>query len=91
MLTEGHIVIYRKLLNWEWYTDIPVRVLFEHLLLTANWYDSEWHGIVVKRGQRITSREHLSSETGLSEQQIRTALKKLQKTRRYNHQTNQQI
>ena len=34
----------------------------------------------VKRGQVITSRKHLSEETGLSEQQIRTSLKKLQST-----------
>lgn len=91
MFTEGFINLHRKILNWEWYTDIPVRILFEHLILIANWKRTKWHGIDILPGQIITSREHLASETGLSEQQVRTALKKLQKTRRNNHKNNQQI
>lgn len=40
---EGYITIHRKIVDWEWYKDIPTRVLFEHLLLTANWKDKKWH------------------------------------------------
>ncbi len=80
MFTEGYINIHRKILNWEWYNDLNVYRLFMHLLLTVNWTSSIWHGTEIKPGQIITSVEHLSTETGLSKQQIRTALNKLQKT-----------
>lgn len=40
---EGYIKIHRKMLDWEWYDDIPTKTLFLHLLLTANWKDSKWH------------------------------------------------
>ena len=91
MFTEGYINIHRKILNWEWYSDINVYRVFTHLLFIANWKNTKWHGIDVSAGQVITSREHLAKQTGLTEQQVRTALKKLQKTRRNNHQNNQQI
>lgn len=91
LLSEGYVKMHRKIVTWQWYTDIPVRVLFEHLVFTANWYDSKWRDITIRRGQRLTSREHLSLETGLSEQQIRTALQKLKKSRRNNDTNNQQI
>lgn len=91
MFTEGYINLHRKILNWEWYDDIPVCRLFIHLILTSNWTNVTWHGIEIKSGQKLTSREHLATETGLTEQQVRTALKKLQKTRRNNHKNNQQI
>lgn len=91
MFTEGFISLHRKILDWEWYDDINVFRLFTHLLLTANWTTAKWHGIEILPGQRITSRETLSKETGLSTQQVRTALKKLQETRRNNHKNNQQI
>lgn len=88
---EGYIKLHRKIVDWQWYTDLPTRVLFEHLLLTANWQDNKWRDITIKRGQRITSLEHLSKETGLSVQNIRTSLSKLEKTRRINTQINKQI
>lgn len=91
MFTEGYINIFRKILDWEWYSDINTSRIFIHLLLTANWTEQKWQGIQIKRGQRVTSLEHLANETGLSIQQVRTALKKLQKTRRINNQNNKQI
>lgn len=77
---EGWIKLHRKFIDWEWYTDIPVNALFIHLLLTANYEDKKWKGIVIKRGQLVTSRQHLAEGTGLSEQQVRTALEKLKST-----------
>lgn len=91
MYTEGYIKMHRKILEWEWYDDINVYRLFTHLIFTANWTNATWHGIELKAGQTITSREHLAEETGLTIQQIRTALKKLESTRRNNHKNNQQI
>lgn len=76
----GYIYLWRALTEWEWYTDINVKVLFIHLLLKANHKDKTWRGIEIKRGSFLTSREVLAFETGLSEMQVRTALKKLKNT-----------
>lgn len=77
---DGFIQLHRKLVNWEWYTDIPVKTLFIHCLLMANFKPKKWQGKDIQRGQFITSRNKLSIQTGLSEQQVRTALKKLSST-----------
>ena len=77
---EGWIKLHRSLLEWEWYSDPNVSRLFIHILLKANFKDKNWQGITVERGSFITSTEVLSNETGLSIQQVRTALKKLEST-----------
>jgi hypothetical protein len=46
----------------------------------ANHKDNKYRGIDIKRGELMTGRLKLSSETGLSERQVRTALKNLQTT-----------
>lgn len=74
------VKLYYKFLKWEWYSDINVSRLFLHLLLTANWEDGKFKGIEIPRGSLITGRKKLSKETGLSEQEIRTALTKLKST-----------
>lgn len=79
-MDNGFIKLHRKIVDWEWYTDVPVRVLFEHLLLKANFKETNWRGEVVKPGQVFTGRKQLAMETGLSEQQVRTALEKLEST-----------
>lgn len=75
-----YVKLFRKLLNWEWYTDVNTKVLFLHCLLKANWKDGSWHGYKYKRGQFITSLPSLSRETGLSIRQVRTALNHLKAT-----------
>ena len=77
---QGYIKLHRQLLTWEWYTDIPVRVLFEHCLLRANHKSNKWRGQTIDVGSFITSYEKLSAETGLTVQQVRTALSKLKST-----------
>ena len=80
MLENGSVLIHRSITAWEWYTDVPTRVLFEHLILTANWKQSKFRGESINRGERICSLPSLEEETGLSVQQIRTAIRKLEKT-----------
>ena len=77
---NGFIKIHRKLLKWEWYSDINVRVLFFHCLLRANHKPERWQGIEINAGQFITSYGHLAKECGLTVQQVRTALDKLKIT-----------
>lgn len=80
MLTGGFISLWRSILDWEWYDDILTTRLYIHLLLTANYEDKEWHGIMIKRGSRVSSLEVLSNETNLTIRQLRTALKHLETT-----------
>ncbi len=77
---EGFVVEYRKIMNWEWYTDVNTAHLFRHCILRANYTDTVWRGIEVKRGSFITSLQTLSAETGLTVKQVRIALEKLEKT-----------
>lgn len=77
---DGWIKIHRKILNWEWYDDINTKVLFFHLLLTANHQDKKWRGKIILRGQRLTSLQHLADETHLTVKQVRIALDKLKMT-----------
>lgn len=80
-MSGGHwIKLHRKISNWEWWDDVNTAHLFIHCLLRANFEDARWHGEVVKRGSFVTGREKLSKETGLTQQQVRTSLKKLQNT-----------
>lgn len=74
------ISLHRKFLDWQWYKNQNVKILFLHLLLKANFKDNLWQDIVIKRGQLITSIKNLSDETALSEQQTRNALSKLKST-----------
>lgn len=71
------IKIYDKILQWEWYKNINVKVLFLHLLLKANYKDARFEGHLIKRGQLVTSLPSLHAETGLSIMQIRSSLEKL--------------
>lgn len=80
-MTEGnYILLFRKMLEWEWYTDTVVKTMFLHCLLRANYKDGSWKGIKYKRGQFITSYASLARETGLTYWQVRRSLKALETT-----------
>ena len=77
---NGFVKLHRKLLRWGWYQDYKVKDLFFHLLLLANYKDTQWMGRTIHRGQLVTSYSHLASDLGFSVQEIRTAMKKLKST-----------
>jgi hypothetical protein len=83
------IKLYRKLVKWEWYTHVPTKVLFIHLLLVANHEPEKWRGRTIGRGQVLTSYRMLSKETGLSVRQIRTAISNLKSTHELTQQSTQ--
>lgn len=79
-MSEPYIKLYKKMRSWEWYDDINTFRLFLHCLLRAEWKPGSWHGIKYEAGQFITSLPNLAKETGLSLQQVRTALDHLKST-----------
>lgn len=80
MNNNGWIKIHRQIIDWEWYSDIPTCRLFLHLLLIANHAPKKWQGQTIDKGELITSIGSLSEQTGLTIQQVRTAISKLEST-----------
>lgn len=80
MDNQGWIKLHRSIVDWEWFDDANTLSLWIHLLLKANYKDSTWHGIEIKRGSMVAGRIELSKMTGISEQSIRTSLAKLKST-----------
>lgn len=76
----GWIRLHRRILDWEWYTDVNTKVLFMHLLLRASHKPHKWMGMTIEAGQLATGLFALSQETGLSVQNIRTSLNRLKST-----------
>lgn len=66
--------------RWCWYTDGNTSRLYIHLLIKANYKQKVWRGITIERGQVLTSRQSLSRELGMTEQEIRTAISHLKST-----------
>lgn len=79
-LENGYIKLHRKIIDWCWYKKPLTKHLFEHLLLIANIEDSKFENIIVRRGECVSSIRRLSADTGLTEKEVRTALKHLKKT-----------
>lgn len=79
-MDNGWIKIHRKIVDWEWYNDPNTIRLFFHLLLKANHKPNRWKGTELQAGQLIVGRKRLAEELRLSEQEIRTSLKKLMST-----------
>ena len=81
-----YIKLYRKMTDWEWYDDTNCVRVFLHLLLKANWEDSTYKGHKIPRGSIVVGRKALSDQLGLSEQNIRTTIKKLVNSQSINQQ-----
>lgn len=79
-INNGWIKLHRQLIEWEWYSDLNVRIFFIHCLLLANHETKKWRGKEIKRGQFITSLENISHSSGLTVQQVRGCIKKLKTT-----------
>ncbi|RBP34234.1 hypothetical protein DFR65_101117 [Oceanihabitans sediminis] len=80
MTNSGFIMLLRGIVDWEWYTDLNACKVFFHCLIKVNYSDKKWQGIVVRKGEFITSYERLAVETGLTVSKVRTALSKLELT-----------
>ncbi|MBQ7212283.1 MAG: hypothetical protein IJS19_06430 [Muribaculaceae bacterium] len=74
---EGWIKLHRKFLEWEWFDSDNMVKMFIYLLLSANTKDKRWRGMIVKRGQLVTSRASLSERLNISERSVRTCIARL--------------
>lgn len=81
------IKIFRELLQWEWFEKPEMVQFFIYLLLKANSEDRQWQGITVKRGQFVTSNASMRRDLNLSEQQVRTCIKRLISTGEITYQS----
>ena len=86
-IDKGFIKLKRNMLEWEWYQDSNTTRLMIHLLLKSNFKTKNWQGHTINPGELITSIKNLSKELSLSENIIRTALKKLKATGYINTQS----
>ena len=81
MNENGWICLWRKIVEWQWWSaNSDILKVFLYLLCKANTKDKKWRNIEVKRGQIVTSRQHLSLGTYLSERTVRTCLAHLQES-----------
>ena len=77
---RGFIKSFRSMLDWRWFRFPNTSHLFMTLLLLANHEDKKWGEKIVKRGELITSVQHLAEYSGLTIKQVRTGLKNLKNT-----------
>ena len=86
-MNDRFIKLYKKIEEWQWYKDSNTKSLFIDLLLDANYEDRKTGLLDIKRGQCLTSLKRMQERTGLTFQQIRTSLDKLEKSGEINKQT----
>ena len=79
-MAERFIKLYSKMLDWEWYKDTNTFCLFIHCLLIANWKDGRFMGEEIPRGSFASSYPQLAQQTGMSVQNVRTAINHLKLT-----------
>jgi len=70
-------MIHTDIIKRQWYNNSDVFYLFIHLAYNAKIKPENFRNITIEKGQLLTSRKKLSNKTGISEQTIRTCLKRL--------------
>lgn len=77
---RGLILIHRKMEDWQWYGCPNMMAVFIDLLIHANCKEVEMNGMIVKRGQLVTSARDIMKRINLTRMQVRWCLYKLQST-----------
>lgn len=80
MAGNGYIKLFRKMVDWGWYKDANTMRVFMHLLLTANYAETEYMGMTIHPGETVIGRKSLAKALGMSEKNVRTALNHLKST-----------
>lgn len=66
-----------NVLHFDWFNEIQTRHLWIYLLLKANSEPIAFKSTVIERGELVATVSSISTATGLTVSQVRTALKKL--------------
>lgn len=74
---DGWIKLYRKMIDWDWWTDSYVVHVFVYLLLMANHKARKFGNRTIKQGQFLTSIRAISRDLNLNERTVMRALKTL--------------
>jgi hypothetical protein len=77
---EGWVTLHRKFLQWEWFDKPEMVQLFIYLLLMAQHGERKYRGVILQRGELVTSIPKIMNDCKLSEQQARTCIKRLKST-----------
>ena len=75
-----YIKIFHKMLDWGWYGDTNTFRVFMHILLRANYRESEYLGHKIGAGECVFGYNAWADQLGLSVRQIRTAIDHLKST-----------
>ena len=83
-IPDGAVLVARAITNSSlWTMRAADRILAITCICMANWKPRKWFdgdcSVEIKRGEFVTSREHLAEAAKLSEQTVRTSLKNLEK------------
>ena len=79
-MAEGFVKLHRAVLDTPWADKPNVLSVYIHLLLRAAHQDTKVGEVELLAGQAVISIRSLAKDTGLSMQQVRTALKNLELT-----------
>lgn len=79
-MNGGYIKLWRKMTEWEWYTNTNAKVVFLHLLLTASHKPFTYQGVKIPPGSVLTSYPKIAAETGLTISQVRAGIATLKST-----------
>ncbi len=77
---SSFIKLNRNILNWRWYQDANVSRVFLHILLNANYEESDYQNVHIERGEWAVTLGTFEKDLKLTKQQVRTALDKLELT-----------
>lgn len=77
-MSDGFIVIQRKITEWRYWQCDSALAIWMHILVNANWKDGYFKGEPIPRGSFATSIRNLADELELSEKTVRKWLKRFE-------------
>ncbi len=80
-----YLKVCYSILDWGWINEPNTFLVFMHLMLLANRKPHAYMNDVIQRGEVMASYEFLAKQTGLSIQNVRTAIKHLKETNTITH------
>ena len=78
--TRPFVKLFYDILDWGWYSDTNTFRVFMHILLKANYQETEYKGHKIPAGSCVFGRKAWAEELGMTERQIRTAIDHLKAT-----------